>query len=62
MLFVGKWTELEITIVREITQAQKDKHRIYFSYVESRFCLKRHEYKRYCLRRAREPREKGRED
>jgi hypothetical protein len=35
MAFAGKWMELEIFVLREISQIQKDKL-CFFSYVESR--------------------------
>jgi hypothetical protein len=36
MSFVGKWTELEIIMLSEISQTQKDKYQIFYSYTEFR--------------------------
>jgi hypothetical protein len=36
MPFAGKWMELEIIILGEISQAPKDKYQCFCSYVESR--------------------------
>jgi hypothetical protein len=38
MSFAGKWMELEIIMLSEISQTQKDKHHMFFlSHMESRF-------------------------
>jgi hypothetical protein len=36
MSLVGKWMELEISMLNEISQTQKDRYCMFVSYVESR--------------------------
>jgi hypothetical protein len=36
MLFVGKWTEVKVIVLSEVSQVQKDKGCMFFSYVEAR--------------------------
>jgi hypothetical protein len=36
MSFAGKWMELEIIMLSEISQVQKDKHCMFCTYAESR--------------------------
>jgi hypothetical protein len=36
MSFAGKWMELEIILLREISQAQEAKHCIFYSFLKSR--------------------------
>jgi hypothetical protein len=42
--FAGKWMELKIIILSEVSQVEKDKGHIFLSYVEDR---SKYEYKHY---------------
>jgi hypothetical protein len=41
ILFAGKWMELKIHIVNQISQSQKDKYCMFSSYADSRFKRKK---------------------
>jgi hypothetical protein len=52
-MFAGKWMELEIIMLSEISQTNKDKYHMFFSYAESRALQKKkkewHKCKGVCL-------------